>query len=344
MYVTKMLQNVTKLSKNEQQLYQCLYCDYVSSRKYNVERHLLRCKTENVTKCYKMLQKGVKMSKNEISCENICFTHNNENNALVKMSNLSNLSNSTFCEKCLKIFNNRQGLWRHRKYCLTNYNKNINEQNNMESLNIVDKVLTQQKELTENVIKDMKEIVIQIAKIGTNTISNVDSFHTNNNNNSNNKAFCLNFFLNETCKNAMNISEFVDSIKLQLSDLIELGEIGYVEKISNIIVKELNKIDETMRPLHCTDQKRETFYIKDNNEWNKEDENYNRLKKMINKVVSKNEKLLPQFKEKHPDYICADSIYSDQYSKIIIEVVDFKEQNKQKIIKNISKATLISKK
>ena len=94
---------------------------------------------------------------------------------------------------------------------------------------------------------------------------------TNNNNNinSNNKAFNLNFFLNETCKNAMNIADFVVSIKLELSDFMELGEIGYVESMSKIITKNLNALDETIRPIHCTDKKRETFYIKDDDKWGK---------------------------------------------------------------------------
>ena len=119
---------------------------------------------------------------------------------------------------------------------------------------------------------EVKQIIFELVKNGTNNEFNYNNNTINiNNTNSHNKAFNLNFFLNETCKNAMNITEFVDSIKLELSDLMELGEIGYVESMS-IITKKLNALDETVRPIHCTDKKRETFYIKDEDKWEKEDE------------------------------------------------------------------------
>ena len=164
--------------------------------------------------------------------------------------------------------------------------------------------------------------------------------------NSHNKAFNLNFFLNETCKDAMNIMDFVDSIKLQLSDLEKVGELGYVEGISNIIVKNLNELDVTQRPVHCTDKKRETMYIKDEDKWEK-DENNNKIKKAIKRVASKNQRLLPKFKEAHPDCGTYHSKYSDQYNKIIIESVggsgDNDAEKEEKIIRNITRATTIEK-
>jgi len=168
---------------------------------------------------------------------------------------------------------------------------------------------------------------------------------TNNNTitqtNSHNKAFNLNFFLNETCKNAMNITDFVDSIKLQLSDLVDVGELGYVEGISKIIVKNLNNLNETERPIHCTDKKRETMYIKDEGEWNKEDEKKSKLKKAIIKIADKNIKLLPAFREKYPEYRNSSSKVSDRYDKMVIEVMTTDDGKNEKIIKNISKATTI---
>ena len=120
---------------------------------------------------------------------------------------------------------------------------------------------------------EVKQIIFELVKNGTNNEFNYNNNTINiNNTNSHNKAFNLNFFLNETCKNAMNITEFMDSIKLELSDLMELGEIGYVESMSKIITKNLNALDETVRPIHCTDKKRETFYIKDEDKLEKEDE------------------------------------------------------------------------
>jgi hypothetical protein len=185
--------------------------------------------------------------------------------------------------------------------------------------------------------KEIKEMILEIVKNGiTNTTNN-----TNTHTNSHNKAFNLNFFLNETCKNAMNITDFVDSIKLQLTDLMEVGELGYVEGISKIIVKNLNNLDETIRPVHCTDKKRETMYVKDQGEWSKEDENKSRLKKAINKVADKNIRLLPQFREKYPEYKNAYSKISDVHDKLVIEVMETDNDKKEKIIKNISKATTI---
>jgi len=170
--------------------------------------------------------------------------------------------------------------------------------------------------------------------------------HNTTTNNSHNKAFNLQFFLNETCKNAMNIADFVDSIKLQLSDLEKVGELGYVEGISNIIIKNLNDLDETKRPLHCTDKKRETIYIKDQGQWEKEDDNNSRLKKSINKVANKNIKLISQFREKYPECRKSESSISNKYNKMIIEAMggpgDNTAEKEEKIIRNISKATIIS--
>ena len=139
----------------------------------------------------------------------------------------------------------------------------------------------------------------------------------------------------------MNITDFVESIKLQLTDFMNMGEVGFVEGISNIIVKNLNSLDETIRPIHCTDQKRETFYVKDENIWEKEDEEKKKIKHMIKSIAYKNEKLIKTYKETYPDYNDSDSHRSDQYSKIMIEAMDCKEESREKIMKNISKATTI---
>jgi hypothetical protein len=145
----------------------------------------------------------------------------------------------------------------------------------------------------------------------------------------------------------MNIMDFVESIQLQLSDLENVGQIGYVEGISNIITTKLKALDISQRPVHCTDKKRETMYIKDENKWEKDDDIKSKLKKVIKKVANKNIKLLPQFREKYPDYNNSDSKISDKYSKMVIEVMggigdnDIEKENK--IIHNISKCTIIDK-
>jgi hypothetical protein len=154
-------------------------------------------------------------------------------------------------------------------------------------------------------------------------------------------------FLNETCKDAMNIMDFVDSIKVQLTDLEKVGKIGYVEGISNIIVKNLNSLDETKRPVHCTDSKREVMYIKDEDKWEKENETKQKLRKAIKHVAHKNSKMLKEFKTKHPDCEKSESKFSDQYNKLIVEAMGGKGDNdlekEDKIIKNIAKEVIINK-
>jgi predicted secreted protein len=213
----------------------------------------------------------------------------------------------------------------HKKKCpeimVTNNNDEINE-----------------KDLIMLLVKQNSEL-LEVIKNGTH--------NTMINNNSNNKTFNLQFFLNETCKDAMNIMDFVDSIKLQLSDLENFGEIGYVNGISNIIVKNLKELDITERPVHCTDKKREILYIKDENKWEKEDSENKKMRRVIKKVANKNIRLLQKFKEEHPDCGKSDSKYSDQYNKLIVEAMggsgDNNTEKEDKIIKKIAKEVIIDK-
>jgi hypothetical protein len=233
---------------------------------------------------------------------------------------------------CGKIYKHSSTLYAHKKKCTSK--KETNEPTDKELIMML---------IKEN--SELKNLVIKVLE--NNTPNNTNSNNNNNNHthtNSHNKAFNLNFFLNETCKNAMNITDFVDSIKLQLNDLMEVGELGYVEGISKIIVKNLNNLDETERPVHCTDKKRETMYVKDQGEWNKEDDNKTNLRKAITKVADKNIRLLPQFREKYPEYKNAYSKVSDKYDKMVIEVMTVDQDKNEKIIKNISKVTTIKDK
>jgi hypothetical protein len=145
----------------------------------------------------------------------------------------------------------------------------------------------------------------------------------------------------------MNIMDFVDSIKLQLSDLEKVGELGYVEGISNIITSNLNALDISQRPVHCTDKKREVLYIKDEDKWEKEDEEKKKIHKVIKKVADKNMRLIPRFKEEHPDCGKSSSKFSDQYNKIIVESMggsgDNDKEKEERIIKNISKHVTLDK-
>ena len=255
--------------------------------------------------------------------------------------NIKEMKKVLICKNCEKEFRTNAGLWKHKQKC----NQEESKHETSKKLTELDKdelIITLLKQNAE-LIKGQQDMMIKLTENGI-TNSTTNNINTNNTHtNSHNKAFNLNFFLNETCKNAMNITDFVDSIKLQLNDLMEVGELGYVEGISKIIVKNLNNLDETERPVHCTDKKRETMYVKDEGEWNKEDDNKTHLRKAITKVADKNIRLLPQFREKYPEYKNAYSKVSDKYDKMVIEVMTSDQDKNEKIIKNISKITGISK-
>jgi hypothetical protein len=235
------------------------------------------------------------------------------------------------CEKCNKIYQTNAGLWKHKKLCAKEVIITNNEAPDKE---LIMMLVKQNSQLFEQ-----NNEMLEIIKNGT---------HNNNNNttNSHNKTFNLQFFLNETCKDAMNIMDFVDSIKLQLSDLERVGELGYIEGISNIIVKNLKELDITQRPVHCTDKKRETMYIKDDDKWEKDDEKL-KLHKVVRKVTCKNQNLIPKFKEVHPDCGKYHSKFSDQYNKIVVESMggpgDNDYEKEEKIIQNISKQVFVDK-
>jgi len=270
------------------------------------------------------------------------------------------------CENCDKIYKTRTGIWYHNKKCTISQNiclsdnissndnngtKEIKENQtvlfdkNIITPDLILNIIQQNKEL-QNLLIEQSKTMVELSK--NNQInSNNNSNNINNNINSNNKEFNLNFFLNETCKNAMNITDFVDSLQLQLSDLESVARLGFVDGISNIIIKNLNALNETERPIHCTDKKRETVYVKDENKWEKEDEHKSRLRKAINYVANENTLLIPQWKAKHPDYLDSSSSYSDQYNNIVIEVLggdDPSEVSEDKIIRKITREVFIDKK
>ena len=239
------------------------------------------------------------------------------------------------CEFCNKEYYDRSGLWRHKKKC-----KQLEIQKDIKTDCI--ESLTD-KELILTLLKQNAEL-LEIVKNGTHVTTN-NNF--NNNCNNNNKTFNLQLFLNETCKDAMNIMDFVDSIKLQLSDLESVGELGYVKGLSNIIVKNLRALDVTKRPVHCSDAKREILYVKDNNVWEKEDPENTKMKKAVKYIAYKNTKLLPLWKQTNPECMQYESSKSDKYNYMLIEAMggmgDNESEKINKIIKQIAKEVVIDK-
>ena len=195
------------------------------------------------------------------------------------------------------------------------------------------------------IIKGQQDMFVKLNENNINTNN-----HSNNISNSmnNNKTFNLQFFLNETCKDAMNISDFVSSIKLNLEDLENTGRQGYVQGITNIVLKNLNNVEQHLRPLHCSDVKREVLYIKDNNEWLKESEEKPILTKAIKTIANENIKQIKNWKDKYPDCSDIDSKKNNLYLKIVSNSMNglTKEEgdkNINKIISNVSKEVTIEK-
>ena len=291
--------------------YYCEKCDYKCYKIYNWKKHLGTAKHT-----LEMFGNGL-VAKSGEKWQNYC------------------------CEKCKRIFYTNSGLWKHKKMCVTIENEINNEElNNQITPELIMSVLQQNTELQKMLIEQGKTIM-ELSKNNSNT----NILHSNIN--SHNKTFNLQFFLNETCKDAMNIMDFVDSIKLQLCDLENVGKLGFVEGISKIIINNLNSLDENKRPVHCTDTKREVMYIKDEDKWEKENENKQKMRKVIKHVTHKNSKLLKEFKTKYPGCEKSDSKYSDKYDKLIIEAMGGKGDNdlekEDKIIKNIAKVVVIDK-
>jgi len=242
------------------------------------------------------------------------------------------VQNNFLCEKCGKEYMDRSGLWKHRQKCDNIEAEQINN-NELHKQNI---------ELQKQNIELQKQILEICKNLQPSVINN-----TINNTMNNNKTFNLQFFLNETCKDAMNISEFIENISLQLSDLENIGKLGYVEGVSNIIIKNLNALDVTQHPMHCTDKKREIVYVKDDDEWQKEEDDKKRIKQVISSIVSKNLQLLPDYENKYPECMNPESKKSDEYNKIIMETmgggVNNGEKNKGKIIRKIAQKVIIEK-
>jgi len=302
----------TKKEQNEQLYFVCKNCDYKCFKKYNFERHV-------ATDKHKWIHFGYILdTKNE----------QNEQN--------ENYGNKKYVCECGKEYKYSQGLSKHRKIC-----SKTNEPSNDTTDKDLIMLLIKENSQLKNMVLDVCQKINPLNNtINSNTINS-------NNVNSHNKTFNLNVFLNETCKDAMNITDFVDSLKLQLTDLESVGKLGFVNGISNIIVKNLNSLDETKRPIHCTDAKREVLYIKDEDKWEKENQENLKLRKAIKKIANKNSRLLPIFKEIHPDCSKSDSKYADQYNKLIIEAMgglgDNDLEKEDKIIKNIAKEVVINK-
>ena len=265
------------------------------------------------------------------------------------------IPHQTFTCKCGKNYANNSGLWKHAKKC------------NINNINIEIKEITEQKIFDKDL--DLKQLILEIFKSNnemqkqqfelqkqTNELqkqmidvcknTNITNMSINNNSNNNNKTFNLQFFLNEQCKDAMNLSDFTDSFDLQLSDLETVGELGYVEGITKIMVDKLNAMDIYKRPIHCSDAKREIIYVKDENVWTKEEKDNPKLRQAIKNVSFRNMKLVYNWSNAYPESKDNQTKLNDKYMKLVIESTGGKGpilESENKIMRRIVKEILIDK-
>ena len=319
-----------KISKS----FYCEKCNYNSCKKSEFNKHLLTRK------------------------------HNTEANGNKKISKYS-------CENCQKEYLSRGSLWKHKKTCDEYSNNELLESesgstkqglpdiSNMMPPELIMSLLTQNQELIMS-NQEFKELMVEQSKqlfeqqeenkvLQNKLLEAVkEGKHITNNTNCNNtNKFNLNFFLNEQCKDAMNISEFIDTMVLSVEDLKNTGKLGYIDGITKIFADKLREIDTYNRPMHCTDLKRETLYIKNNNAWSKETEDKQKLKTAIECVANKNLNNLDHWKEDNPNHVIMDSNEDKEFVEIMTNSLggmgSDREKNKQKIIKNVLKEVIVDK-
>jgi len=354
--------------------YICNLCNYITSYKRDYENHILTLKHKKRDKGnYLEIQKSpndfekfhcmkcnyTTMKKSEYEKHENTIKHRRLNNELCKDVH-------KVCNNCNKHFINASGLWKHRKKCTYSCNEQINsnlsnEHNKIISSKIFIEFIKQSKDIQQFLIEQNKELQntfmektseFQNTVIEQNNkiieLSKNQSVIHNTTNNTTNNQFNLQVFLNETCKDAMNITDFINSLQLTTKDFENTGKVGFIEGITQIFINRLNNVDTTKRPLHCTDAKRETLYIKDDNVWNKDSEDKTKFKKVVNQIANKNLQQLNKWKEEHPDCITLDSkdnIEYRKYYKAALGGASNEEDEKffEKIKRNVLKEIVVDK-
>jgi hypothetical protein len=261
---------------------------------------------------------------------------------------------SQSCETCNNIFNSRTTLWRHKKTCVALINTIIVDTSpppikstplpvdDPMQTSLILELVKQNQEFKQMLIEQNKTI-LEVAK--NSQINN----NTMNNSNNNNKTFNLQFFLNETCKDAMNMKDFIKSLEMSLPELEKMGEMGFAEGMSRVFVDRLNKLDITKRPIHCSDVKREIIHIKDDNKWEMDNANLDRLRKIIKQLTIKNILKVDDWKKANQGCTEYNSRKNAQYLRINMEAigpVDDAEVKRDfgKIIRRVAETTAIDKK
>jgi hypothetical protein len=262
--------------------------------------------------------------------------HKSTENQQNQQEKCQKMPNNYVCE-CGKIYKERTGLWKHKKTCdYTEF-----EETSKITKTSGDDVSV--KDVMVMMMEDRKQMMDLMKHI--NTTNNTTNTNTNSHNTNN---FNMSFFLNEQCKDALNIMDFVNSVKVKMNEVEDVGALGYAEGIGRIFVRALNELDVYQRPIHCSDLKRETLYVKDENGWEKEEETTPKVKKSIRHLAHQNVKAISEWKEKNSSWQKRHSQTEAQYYKITGNSMgacepEGNEKNYNKIIRKVAKEVTIDK-
>jgi hypothetical protein len=297
-----------------------------------------------------MLTKNKQKKAKNYECKNCAFLTSKKGNydahlATGKHKTLHSLTQKNanqalhVCKTCDKEYTSRVGLWYHNKKCVSGTMVAVDKEESPAELTFLSNLVMEVVKSNTELMKQNQEFQKQMVDVCKNNTTNI-------NNNSHNKTFNMQVFLNEQCKDAMNIMDFVNSMTLELSDLEDVGEMGYVEGISKIIIRKLNELDVCKRPIHCSDFKREIMYVKDMDIWTKENSTFDKIRKAIKYVTKKNGDLLIPWIQKYPTAMNIQHPHNDIYMRIMNQAMGGREsfiESENKIIKKISKAVVIDK-
>ena len=229
----------------------------------------------------------------------------------------------------------------------------IHEQNEQHSnitnvTDCVDDKITITKEMFLALVKDNQEMMKMLKSLTeqqqTTQVNNTTINTNSNNTNCNNPTFNMNLFLNEKCKDAMNMKDFVNSIQLNMTDLENVDRLGYVEGMSNIFIDNLQKTDVYKRPVHCSDVKRETLYVKDDNEWQKEGPDHAKMTNAVLAVEQKNVTLVNEWAKANPRCLNSNTRENETYFRLSKAATDGeKDGNIDKVIRKVATRVIIEK-
>jgi hypothetical protein len=300
----------TEKSQEIVKKFACNFCDYKCCNKYDFGKHLATRKHQ------------------KMATSNTDVTLCNTENAKVSKRDIF------VCKKCEKVYHSRKGLWEHQKKCPKMIEHESNKENDLLLF-----LLKENQEFKQMIVEQNNKL-LEFAGKSSQQVTSSTTIHGNNNCNN---RFNLNVFLNEKCKDAMNLMDFVDSLKLTLQDLEKTADLGYVKGISNIIVNGLNQLDVYKRPIHCSDVKRETLYVKDNDAWEKENEEKKKITRAIKHISIRNAKQINEWTKDNKGYDISSNKKSDKYLKMIIEANGGEPEEINKIISNVSSKVVIDK-